>query len=165
MTKSLVIENGGLTKSLDGMKAEVAKEREVAELLSRDFKDAEMKAAKEIETLKSNLEKAISSAVRLTVVAPTVNVTVSEDKIKVKGRLSTEGLRDFIEKLIDNYSTVFTQPSGVGSIDGSKSLTLAPDGVTPINTWLEGILGEVQKSIEQHVAAAVNDTDAGGSLS
>jgi len=92
------------------------------------------------------LEKAIAQSVRLCVVAPTVNVHVSDKKMKFKGGLQDGKLKDFLDtEILEKYSIMFKQKE-----EGSS-----PDGSTSIQGWLQKLLAEMQKSIETHVNNAM----------
>jgi DNA repair exonuclease SbcCD ATPase subunit len=93
------------------------------------------------------LERAIAQSVRLCVVAPTVNVHVSDKKMKFRGGLEDKNLKKFLDQeILEKYSLMFKQSS-----EGT-----APDGSTSIQGWLHKLLGEMQKSIEMHVNNAMN---------
>jgi len=92
------------------------------------------------------LEKAIAQSVRLCVVAPTVNVHVSDKKMKFKGGLQDNKLKDFLDReILEKYSIMFKQKE-----EGSS-----PDGTTSIQGWLQKLLAEMQRSIETHVNNAM----------
>ena len=98
------------------------------------------------------------------VVAPTVNVNISDETVSVKSRLSTQSLREFMDGLLAEYSVLFRQngaeagEAGCG-VQAGVRVTLAPDGVTPMDAWLERVLGNMQKDIEAHIATALDDND------
>lgn len=128
---------GRLEVALKNLESSRKEAREKSEQLITQAEDAQR-----------NLEKAVSSSVKLTVIAPNVNVIIGEDKVKVKARLNTDALKVFMDELLDEFSTLYrTRDAGV---EGSY----APDGKTPVQPWLESVLGKMQVSIEQHVAAA-----------
>lgn len=92
------------------------------------------------------LEKAIAQSVRLCVVAPTVNVHVSDKKMKFKGGLQDNKLKEFLDhEILEKYSIMFKQKE-----EGSS-----PDGAGNIQSWLQKLLSEMQKSIETHVNNAM----------
>ena len=98
-------------------------------------------------TTQHALEKAIAQSVRLCVVAPTVNVHVSDKKMKFKGGLQEGKLKDFLDsEILDKYSILFKQTEENSS----------PDGSTNIQGWLQKLLAEMQKSIEMHVNNAMS---------
>lgn len=66
-------------------------EQEVASLTSK-INDLLRRMTSESETTKRALEKAITASVKLCVVAPTVNVHVSDSKHKFKSRFETTNL-------------------------------------------------------------------------
>ena len=93
------------------------------------------------------LERAIAQSVRLCVVAPTVNVHVSDKKMKFRGGLQDKNLKAFLDQeILEKYSLLFKQ-----DVEG-----MAPDGATSIQGWLQKLLAEMQKSIEMHVNNAMN---------
>lgn len=100
----------------------------------------------ESENTKKALEKAIASSVRLCVVAPTVNVHVTDKKLKFKANLSEKALRSFIlNDVLENYSFLYKQ----------EKEDQSPQG-TDLHTWVQYMLTEMQSSIEQHVHAAMD---------
>lgn len=102
--------------------------------------------AKEAENTKRALEKAITASVRLCVVAPTVNVHVSDKKLKFKAGLSQDSLKTFLSnEVLEKYSFLFKQ----------KGENSAPDG-SGLEQWLQALLGQMQTSIEQHVNSAMD---------
>lgn len=111
----------------------------VSELLRKNAVDA--------ETHRQALEKAVSSSVRLCVVAPTVNVQVADNKkLRFKSEVSSENLSQFLKnEVLQKYSFLFKQ----------KSDNSAPDGDS-LEDWLQQMLAQMQKSIEQHVNSAMN---------
>ena len=136
-----------------GKIAELANENvELLQEISRIRQLLEDQQASKAET-QSALEKAIAQSVRLCVVAPTVNVHVSDKKMKFRGGLEDKNLKQFLDKeILEKYSIMFKQEN-----EGK-----APDGVTSIQGWLHKLLGEMQKSIEMHVNNAMNSE--GGSV-
>eukprot|EP00605_Chrysophyceae_sp_TOSAG23-4_P001039 GSChrysophyteH1.ASY1.ANO1.1142.1 assembled CDS len=142
-----------LLQESKGKIAELANENvELLQEISRIRQLLEDQQASKAET-QSALEKAIAQSVRLCVVAPTVNVHVSDKKMKFRGGLEDKNLKQFLDKeILEKYSIMFKQEN-----EGK-----APDGVTSIQGWLHKLLGEMQKSIEMHVNNAMNSE--GGSV-
>eukprot|EP00598_Pedospumella_elongata_P003758 CAMPEP_0184974990 /NCGR_PEP_ID=MMETSP1098-20130426/6334_1 /TAXON_ID=89044 /ORGANISM="Spumella elongata, Strain CCAP 955/1" /LENGTH=590 /DNA_ID=CAMNT_0027497665 /DNA_START=60 /DNA_END=1835 /DNA_ORIENTATION=- len=119
-----------------------------AEVASVTAELSEMKKqmAKDAENTKKALEKAITASVRLCVVAPTVNVHVSDKKLKFKAGLSQDSLKSFLSnEVLEKYSFLFKQ----------KGENSAPDG-SGLEQWLQTLLGQMQTSIEQHVNSAMD---------
>lgn len=104
------------------------------------------KIAQDSELNKKALETAIAGSVRLCVVAPTVNVHISEKKLKLKGALSDKALTDFLStEVLSKYSFLFKQLSDDTAPDGSS-----------LHVWIQRMLSDMQKSIEQHVNSAMD---------
>lgn len=104
----------------------------------------------EAEKTRKAIEKAISSSVRLCVVAPTVNVHLSDRKLKFnnKSGISEMGLREFIQdEVLSKYSFLFKQ-----EIENSS-----PDGIN-IQVWVQQMLDRMQLAIEAHVNAAMESS-------
>jgi chromosome segregation ATPase len=98
------------------------------------------------ETLKKSIEKAVQSAVRLCVVAPTVNVQVSDKRLKFKASLDEKKLRQFLtQEVLMSFSFLFKQEKEDSS----------PIAGVPVNVWVQQMLADMQSSIEQHVEAAL----------
>ncbi len=96
--------------------------------------------------LSKMIEKSVNSSVRLCVVAPSVNVQVSGKSARFKGGLADGKLHTFLqEQVLCKYSFLFEQPA-----EG-----LAPDG-RPLSEWLQGLLGQMQATIEKHVSSAMD---------
>ena len=78
-------------------------------------------------------------------VAPAVNVQVSGKSARFKGGLEDGKLNTFLkEQVLSKYSFLFEQ----------KAEGVAPDG-RPLSEWLQGLLGEMQVTIEKHVNNAM----------
>lgn len=113
--------------------------------LNAKVSDLMRKILAESEGIKKALELAISSSMRLCVVAPTVNVHVSDRKLKFKGSLSDKVLRDFLStEVLGKYSFLFRQ----------MEEDTAPDG-SSLQDWIQKMLGDMQASIEQHINSAM----------
>lgn len=96
--------------------------------------------------LSKMIEKSMNSSVRLCVVAPAVNVQVSGKSARFKGGLEDGKLNTFLkEQVLSKYSFLFEQ----------KAEGVAPDG-RPLSEWLQGLLGEMQVTIEKHVNNAMD---------
>ncbi len=92
------------------------------------------------------IEKSMSSSVRLCVVAPAVNVQVSGKSARFKGGLEDGKLDKFLkEQVLSKYSFLFEQ----------KEEGVAPDGKS-LSEWLQGLLKEMQTTIERHVNNAMD---------
>jgi hypothetical protein len=111
------------------------------------------------------IQKAISSSVRLCVVAPTVNVHVADKKMKFRSKsvllpslplshplshsVPREALSDFLEQnILSKYTFLFEQ----------RAESVGPDGVTEIQPWIKKVLGEMQSSIEDHISSAMRSS-------
>merc|ERR1712147_467347 len=102
-----------------------------------DARDAITKAKQEAMAM------TLQSMVRLCVVAPTVNVHLSDPNAtqQCKAPLPENRVRHIIE---DDILPVFTKMF-VQAEEG-----ISPDG-TQLDSWLEEMLGEMQTSIEHHL--------------
>jgi hypothetical protein len=117
------------------------------ESLRNRINDMLGKMIKDSENTMMALEKAISSSVRLCVVAPTVNVHILDKKISMSSRVSEDSIRSFLQELLISYSFVYKQDRA----------EVSPDGATDLQEWLQVLLSRMQLSIEQHVATAIGD--------
>jgi hypothetical protein len=83
----------------------------------------------------------MQSLVRLCVVAPTVNVHLGDQTLGCKAPLPQKTIRNLVEhQILPNFTSIFLQAEeGAG-----------PGGAT-LDTWLEGLLAEMQSSIERHL--------------
>jgi len=94
------------------------------------------------------IQKAISSSVRLCVVAPTVNVHVADKKMKFRTNIPKEELEKFLkEQVLSKYTFLFEQTKENG----------APDGVTDLQPWIKKVLAEMQESVENHISSAMKN--------
>ena len=93
------------------------------------------------------LEKAISSSVRLCVVAPTVNVHVNDKKVSMMSSVSEQSLKVYLSDLLQSYNFVYRQDKP----------DISPDGVSLLQDWLQSLLTRMQASIEQHIYAALGE--------
>lgn len=119
-------------------------DREIRELQARLLQQEQRSAGENIANKKA-LEKAITSSVRLCVVAPTVNVHVSDSKHKFKARLGEAALKQFLDKeVFDKYSFLYKQAAD----------NAAPNGGN-LESWLQQMLAAMQISIENHVNSAM----------
>lgn len=119
-------------------------DREIKELQARLLLQ-QQRSAEESVANKKALEKAITSSVRLCVVAPTVNVHVSDSKHKFKARLGEAALKQFLDKeVFDKYSFLYKQAAD----------NAAPNGGN-LESWLQQMLAAMQISIENHVNSAM----------
>jgi len=122
-------------------------EKEISSLNAK-LSDLLLRMTKESENTKKALEKAITSSVRLCVVAPTVNVHVADRKLKFKAGLSQTMLKQFLShEVLDRYSFLFKQ----------KTENSSPDGDS-LESWLQSLLAQMQASIEQHVQSAMDNS-------
>lgn len=94
------------------------------------------------------IQKAISSSVRLCVVAPTVNVHVADKKMKFRTNIPKDELEKFLqEQVLSKYTFLFEQTKENG----------APDGVTDLQPWIKKVLAEMQESVENHISSAMKN--------
>ena len=83
----------------------------------------------------------MQSLVRLCVVAPTVNVHLGDQTVTCRTTLPREKIRDMVQDtILPVFSRLFVQPD-----EG-----LSPDG-NNLDEWLQGLLGDMQTSIEKHL--------------
>jgi len=123
---------------------------EVAKL-EKEKKEIKDKAKAQQKLHAKALETAMQSLVRLCVVAPTVNVHLGEQTLGCKAPLPQKTIRSLVEhQILPNFTSIFLQAEeGAG-----------PGGAT-LDTWLEGLLAEMQSSIERHLKH-VFQNDGGG---
>jgi hypothetical protein len=100
------------------------------------IEEAKHKARKEA------LESSLQSMVRLCVVAPTVNVHFNSQQQQCKAPMPSSRIRNIIEnEVLPNFSELFIQLEEGTAQNGDR-----------LDSWLEGMLGEMQKSIQSHLA-------------
>jgi len=118
------------------------------ETLKKQFNEDAERYQAEYAIQMQALESAIASSVRLCVVAPTVNVHVTDDKFKLQSGLPESSIKDFIvHEVLSNYTFLFKQMEENSGPDGSS-----------LQDWIENMLFTLQDSIEQHVQAAMHDS-------
>jgi hypothetical protein len=106
------------------------------------MKDACNKAKREA------LENSLQSMVRLCVVAPTVNVHFNSQQQQCKAPMPSSRIQNIIEnQVLPNFSELFIQLEEGTAQNGEK-----------LDKWLEGMLSEMQKSIQSHLADVFNDS-------
>lgn len=128
--------------------AEMAKLKRENELLSGRHNELLQRMIRESENTALALERALTSTIRLCVVAPTVNVSVQDKKLKFKSSVPEDALREFLLRdVLDKYTFLFQQPAD----------NVGPDG-KPIQPWVERILGEMQRTIDVHINTAILDS-------
>jgi hypothetical protein len=131
---------------LIAMKRSMASLKEDIDGINYDRQFLQDKLHTNQETLKKSIEKAVQSAVRLCVVAPTVNVQVSDKRLKFKASLDEKKLRQFLtQEVLMSFSFLFKQEKEDSS----------PIAGVPVNVWVQQMLADMQSSIEQHVEAAL----------
>jgi len=142
MQRTLITTDGELRRS----KSERADLQEEVRNLSQRVDALLRQITKDGDNTKLALEKSITASLRLCVVAPTVNVHVSDRKYKFKSGLPKEALQQFLStEVLSKYSFLFKQ----------KSENSAPNG-TNLEPWLQSLLGQMQTSIENHVNSAMD---------
>lgn len=108
----------------------------------------------ESESSAKAIQKAISSSVRLCVVAPTVNVHVADKKMKFRTNIPKEDLECFLrDRVLSKYTFLFEQAQD----------NCAPDGVTDLQPWIKKVLAEMQESVENHISSAMKSGGSNGS--
>jgi len=158
-----------LTEALDDSEtAKLDLQQQVADLLE-EIERLKLKQAANAEAASADastnrraLEKAISSSVRLCVVAPTVNVNIpvslSKDPMKFKSVLSRAALQEFLNReVFSQYSLLFKQEeeNSAPLRTSSGSGDAGASDVEEIQVWISRLLGEMQASIEHHVNSAM----------
>jgi len=92
-------------------------------VIAKKYNDLCAKMMKEADITAKALDKAISSSVRLCVVAPTVNVHISDKKMKFQSKTSEIELRQFLEeKVLSKFVFLYNQEHDDIAPDG-KLLT------------------------------------------
>lgn len=115
--------------------------------LQEALSEAARREAATNETTQAALEKAITSSVRLCVVAPTVNVHVGDRNLKFKSGVPEEALREFItSEVLMKYNFLFKQ----------RQENSSPDEAQSIQVWVQMMLERMQSVIEQHVHSATS---------
>ena len=118
------------------------------ERLSNLKSDLTKRLQKESDNSRKSIETSIASSVRLCVVAPTVNVTVANNKIKAKSALNEKSLKSFLTtEVLSKYSFLFKQQDEESS----------PVEKEPLQVWIQKMLNNMQTSIEDHVNNAMNN--------
>jgi hypothetical protein len=118
------------------------------ERLSNLKSDLTKRLQKESDNSRKSIETSIASSVRLCVVAPTVNVTVANNKIKAKAALNEKSLKSFLTtEVLSKYSFLFKQQDEESS----------PVEKEPLQVWIQKMLNNMQTSIEDHVNNAMNN--------
>jgi len=110
------------------------------------------KHARNLEKAKQDaLEKTMQSMVRLCVVAPTVNVSFGSEALTCKAGLPGERIHEIIEtQILPGFIQLFLQPK-----EG-----LGPDG-GQLSKWVERLMGDMQGSIEKHLAGVFSTANHG----
>lgn len=134
------------TSELESFRTRVSQLEAELQLAQQKLNDTLRRMAIESGNTKKALEKAITASVRLCVVAPTVNVNVSDGRSKFKSRLSEKSLKAFLEtEIFSKYSFLFKQDTENASPTGEA-----------MDSWLQRMLGQMQASIETHVNSAMD---------
>eukprot|EP00949_MAST-11_sp_MAST-11-sp1_P000169 g169.t1 len=109
-------------------------------------KEATQKAKKEA------MEKSLQSMVRLCVVAPTVNVHFNQQEHECKAPMPQRRIKKIIQNdVLPHFTELFIQMEEGTAPNGSK-----------LDGWLEEMLGEMQKSIQSHLADVFENMQGGG---
>jgi chromosome segregation ATPase len=154
--ESAIADKSSLAEQLKAAQQELAELRkqlqtkndEVAKL-EKEKKEIKDKAKAQQKLHAKALETAMQSLVRLCVVAPTVNVHLGEQTLGCKAPLPQKTIRNLVEhQILPNFTSIFLQAEeGAG-----------PGGAT-LDTWLEGLLAEMQSSIERHLKHVFQNED------
>lgn len=129
-----VSENITLKSDKDNLRKEL-------ETLNKRFLDLTARMTRESENTATVLQKALSSSIRVCVVAPTVNVHAGDKKLKFKSGLQETRLQDFlVNDVLRKHTYLFEQPSEDSGPDGS-----------PLQPWVQRVLQEMQRSIDHHI--------------
>ena len=107
---------------------------------------AQLAAAERVATdLRTQLEDAMASSVRLCVVAPTVNVTFGGSTANYKATLPKEQIRTTLEHdVLPSFTRSFVQAHERAAPPGGRAATM--------DEWLKDVTMSMQGSIEKHLA-------------
>ena len=137
-------------KELRVMETDLNDEQVISEQLRKQLSDCMQQMAGFKQAMKTAchkarkeaLESSLQSMVRLCVVAPTVNVHFNSQQQQCKAPMPSSRIQNIIEnQVLPNFSELFIQLEEGTAENGEK-----------LDTWLEGMLGEMQKSIQSHLA-------------
>lgn len=132
----------------DGLRASSTASAQELERISHERDRYKHKVEGDAEHVRKSIETAISSSVRLCVVAPSVNVHVADKKLKFKSSLNEKALQQFItSEVLTNFTFLFKQ---------DKEDSSPVRGMT-VSVWIQQMLSDMQLSIEAHVNSALGD--------
>jgi len=105
------------------------------------------------------LLKAMQSSIRLLIVAPSVNVTVGDVRLRLKGQLSEPGLRQVLSnEVMGKFSQVLVLPepgAEAGAEAGASEGGASEGGAVGGEEWIQRLLHDMQRTIENHVQRAM----------
>jgi hypothetical protein len=95
-----------------------------------------------LDSMRSQLESAVQSSVRLCVVAPTVNVTFGGEKLSHKALLPRDKIAATLEtEVLPAFTRAFVQ----------EHEQAAPEGGGTMDDWLKEVTASMQSSIQKHL--------------
>ena len=147
-------EQGGLQAALAAASARAAEQdaemaalRRLVDAAAREGAERDLQAQQQ----QLAMQRAIASSVRLCIVAPSVNVHVDDKRMRFKSALAEQALGSFLRaEVLSKYSFLFKQ---------KDEEDVGADGAGGVDGWIDKMLGEMQRSIEAHVAQAVDSGD------
>lgn len=131
------------------LQAEMSGTRRSCEDQMNRLNDLIKRLSNESEQTTKALQRAISGTVKLCVVAPTVNVHVSDKKNRFQANIPRESLKQFLDdQVLSKYTFLFDQPNE----------NLGPNGEN-MQHWIKSTLAEMQNSIENHINTAMKSSN------
>lgn len=136
------------SRRVDDLESDLVSVRSDADSANSKMNTMLRKMTEESENSSKAIQKAISSSVRLCVVAPTVNVHVADKKMKFRTNIPKEELEVFLkDRVLSKYTFLFEQ---------SKE-NMGPDGRCELQPWIKKVLAEMQQSVENHISSAMKN--------
>eukprot|EP00611_Tribonema_gayanum_P005970 TRINITY_DN151_c0_g2_i1.p1 TRINITY_DN151_c0_g2~~TRINITY_DN151_c0_g2_i1.p1 ORF type:complete len:186 (+),score=34.88 TRINITY_DN151_c0_g2_i1:195-752(+) len=155
--EKLNLEMAGLKGKLQG---EWEEERRSLLLAAESAKGAHERAMCSCEQA---LEMALKDSIRLCVVSPTVSIKLEgSGEVQAHGSLSSGQIRTFVEdEVLPKFTRLLLRPgqarhSADGAADVSMESAAQEDPV--FDSWLRGLLLDMQRFVEQHVATVFGVT-------
>lgn len=131
-------------KGFEAKLGKMFKENRALEESTKEITERSQEMVRKVQS--DAMEATLQSLVRLCVVAPTVNVHLGNEDMDCRSSMPHDVIRNLIEReILPRFSKIFVQSS-----EGT-----APDG-TKLDSWLEGMLGEMQGAIEGHLREVFN---------